>query len=85
MGIGQQIEARLETALSPTRLAVVDDSEAHRGHGGYREGGETHFRVEIASDVLLPLSRIERHRTIHQAIGKDLVSQIHALEIVIDA
>jgi BolA protein len=85
MGIAQEIETRLESALQPERLIVTDDSEAHRGHGGWREGGETHFRIDIAADVLLPMSRIARHRAIHDALGKDLVSRIHALEIHIAA
>lgn len=85
MGIADEITARLESALQPTRLAVIDDSESHRGHGGWRDGGETHFRVEIASDTLAPMSRIARHRAVHAAIGPELVGRIHALEIKIDA
>ncbi|PWR01748.1 BolA family transcriptional regulator [Meridianimarinicoccus roseus] len=85
MAIADEITRRLESAFRPTRLVVTDDSEAHRGHGGWREGGETHFRVEIAADALGPLSRVERHRAIHQAIGPELVAQIHALEIRIEA
>lgn len=85
MGIVQEIESRLASALKPERLIVTDDSEAHRGHGGWREGGETHFRIDIAADTLRPLSRIERHRAIHDALGKDLIGRIHALEIHIAA
>jgi len=83
MGIAQEIESRLESALKPDRLAVIDDSEAHRGHAGWREGGETHFRIEIAAPALRPLSRVARHRAVHDALGKDLVARIHALEICI--
>lgn len=85
MGIAQEIESRLESALKPERLVVTDDSEAHRGHAGWREGGETHFRIEIAAAALEPLSRLARHRAIHDALGKDLVARIHALEIQIAA
>jgi BolA protein len=85
MGIAQEIESRLVSALKPERLVVTDDSEAHRGHSGWREGGETHFRIDIAADTLRPLSRIARHRAIHDALGKDLVARIHALEIHVTA
>lgn len=85
MGIAQEIESRLESGLRPERLIVTDDSEAHRGHSGWREGGETHFRVEIAAEALRPLSRLARHRAVHDALGKDLVARIHALEIHIAA
>jgi len=85
MGIAQEIESRLESALAPERLVVTDDSEAHRGHGGWRAGGETHFRIDISADALRPLSRVARHRAVHDALGKDLVARIHALEIHIAA
>jgi BolA protein len=85
MGIADEITARLDSAFQPTRLAVIDDSEQHRGHGGWQEGGETHFRVEIASAALGPMTRVARHRAIHAAIGPELVGRIHALEIKIDA
>lgn len=85
MAIAHEITTRLESEFQPERLKVTDDSESHRGHGGWKEGGETHFRVEIAADGLRPLSRMERHRAIHRAIGPELIARIHALEIVIDA
>jgi len=40
MSVTQEIKARLEQAFAPRALEVVDDSESHRGHGGYQEGGD---------------------------------------------
>lgn len=85
MSIAQEIESRLDAAFRPERLVVTDDSEAHRGHGGWREGGETHFRIEIDAPALRPMTRLARHRAIHDALGKPLVARIHALEIHIAA
>ncbi len=84
MGVADEIHARLEEAFRPRRLEVRDDSERHRGHGGWREGGETHFHVAIAADRFTGLSRIERHRAVHGALGADLVGRIHALELKIE-
>ena len=36
-------------ALAPSVLEVIDESESHRGHAGYRDGGESHFRIRMAS------------------------------------
>ena len=36
---------RLNSALSPTRIELIDDSEQHRGHGGYNPAGESHFTL----------------------------------------
>ncbi|WP_071674706.1 BolA family protein [Nioella nitratireducens] len=83
MSRAEKIRTRLETALSPRRLQVIDESESHRGHAGYQDGGESHFRVVIAADGLDEMSRIARHRAVHDAIGKDLLSEIHALALVV--
>ncbi|MFP7673512.1 BolA family protein [Marivita sp. S0852] len=77
----EQIEARLREALSPRALTVRDDSEAHRGHAGFQEGGESHYHVIIRSDAFAGQSRIARHRMVHQALGPDLVTAIHALSL----
>jgi len=81
MTVSQEIHDRLQAAFAPQALEVVDDSESHRGHGGWREGGQTHFRVRIAAAAFGPMSRIERHRAIHGALGAELVGRIHALEL----
>ena len=79
----EKIRDRLEAAFAPRRLEVVDDSESHRGHAGFREEGESHFDVVIESEAFRGLSRIARHRAVHAALGKDLVSEIHALALTI--
>ncbi len=80
----ERIETRLREAFSPTHLEVRDDSERHRGHAGYQEGGESHFHVVIRSAVFEGQSRIARHRAVHEALGKELVSEIHALSLDLD-
>jgi hypothetical protein len=48
----EKIRVKLEEAFSPRVLEVIDDSESHRGHSGYREGGESHFNVVIEAEKL---------------------------------
>ena len=79
----EKIRVALETAFAPRLLEVIDDSESHRGHGGYREGGESHYNVVIESDKFEGLSRIARHRAVHDALGKELVADIHALSLTL--
>ncbi|HKK97441.1 MAG TPA: BolA family protein [Marivita sp.] len=77
----EQIETRLREALAPRELTVQDDSESHRGHAGFQEGGESHFHVIIRSEAFVGQSRIARHRMVHKALGPDLVAAIHALSM----
>ena len=74
----------MQTAFDPRELEVVDDSESHRGHGGYREGGETHYNLRIRSAAFKGQSRIARHRAVHAALGPDLIGRIHALALDLD-
>lgn len=72
---------KLTDAFSPERLEVIDESEKHRGHAGWRDGGETHFRVVMHASALAPLSRIERSRAVHAALAEELAGRVHALAL----
>lgn len=81
MAVTDEIRDRLQQAFGPEVLEVIDESEKHRGHGGWREGGETHFLVRMRAAALGPMTRIARHRAVHGALGPDLVGRIHALAL----
>ena len=84
MSKSEEIESKLRDALAPRELDVVDDSESHRGHAGFQEGGETHFNVRIRSDAFKGMDRLARHRAVHSALGPDLLARIHALALDLD-
>jgi BolA protein len=73
--------ARLSSALSPTLVELVDDSEQHRGHGGYNPAGESHFSLRIESPAFAGKSRVERQRMIYAALGDLMDARVHALSI----
>jgi len=83
MAVEDEIRDRLSAAFQPTTLVVEDESERHRGHAGYQEGGESHFRVEISAPAFAEMSRVARHRAVHEALGPDIVGRIHALALKI--
>lgn len=81
MAIAEQMRECLTRAFRPSRIEVIDDSEKHRGHAGYRgEGGESHFTIVLRADELASMSRLERHRAVHCALG-DLATRVHALAL----
>jgi BolA protein len=80
--MAERITKKLEDALTPQRLRVIDESHQHQGHGGWREGGETHFRVDIVSAAFVGKSRLERHRLVNAALVQELAERVHALAIV---
>ena len=80
MSVAETIRARL-AALEPQALELVDESEMHRGHAGYREGGGTHWRLSIVSSRFAGQPTVARHRMIYQALGELMQHPIHALAI----
>lgn len=75
----QDIEAALRQALAPLRLEVDDDSAAHAGHVGAREG--RHFSVRLVSARFNGLSRVARHRLVYDSLRSLMPLGIHALAI----
>lgn len=93
MSIQQRIEAKLEQAFSPERMAVINESHLHAGHHHVESGhhaefdgeGETHFRVRIVAARFSGMSRVERHRTINSLLADELRNGVHALAIEANA
>ncbi len=75
------IEQTLYECFQPTFLEVVDESELHRGHVGFKEGIQTHFKVVISAKIFEKMSRVSRERAIHKALGSNIMQNIHALSI----
>lgn len=83
MSLSEEMRGKLEAAFQPTKLEITDESERHRGHAGYQEGGESHWRIAIEAPAFAEMSRIERHRAVHTALGPEIVGRIHALALKI--
>lgn len=79
--IADRIRSKLESALSPMRLDIQDDSAKHSGHSGAREGGESHFSVLIVSDAFDGLNRVARQRRVNAILAEELAGPVHALSI----
>ncbi|WP_153771404.1 BolA family protein [Labrenzia sp. CE80] len=85
MSMKETIIDKLSQAFAPVSLDVIDESDKHKGHGGWREGGETHFRVRIVSEAFSGMSRVNRHRAINEQLADELAASVHALAIEVRA
>jgi BolA protein len=79
--VATEILQRLHSALSPTAIELIDDSEAHRGHGGHNPAGESHFSLIIESPAFAGKSRVERQRLVYAALGDLMRERVHAFSI----
>jgi BolA protein len=85
MSVRDTIEQKLSQKFAPSHLEVIDESARHKGHAGWREGGDTHFRVRIASPQFAGKTRLAQHRAVMEALESELKGGVHALAIeVID-
>ena len=74
------LAARIEAALAPTHLEIIDDSHLHAGHAGAADG-RGHFTVIVTSARFAGLRTLQRHRLVYDAVGDLMVTDVHALSI----
>jgi len=80
VSIEAEIRARL-AGLEPELLELVDESDKHKGHAGWRPGGGTHWRLRIVSGRFAGKTTLARHRMVYESLGELMQHPIHALAI----
>ncbi len=93
--IEAKIRQKIEDALQPTFLEIVNDSKGHSSHGGVREffekmgegydgPAESHFSLRIISNKFDGVSRLNRQRMVLDLLS-DEMKVVHALAMKLDA
>ncbi len=77
MSIQQTIERKLQEALAPEDLEVVNESHRHN----VPPGSESHFRVTIVATEFESTGLVARHRRIHRVLADELAGPVHALAL----
>ncbi|HJO02755.1 MAG TPA: BolA family protein [Acidobacteriota bacterium] len=77
MQLQTRIESKLQDALHPDRLEVVNESGMHN----VAPGSETHFRVFVVSAAFTGETLVRRHQRIYQLLDAERRDGIHALGI----
>lgn len=75
-----KIEQKLQQALAPENLDIVDESHLHAGHAGAKSGGG-HYAVTLVSQKFSGKTPIQRHRMVYEALNEMMQKEIHALNI----
>ena len=85
MSLAEKMTSKLKIAFEPRMIELIDDSERHRGHGGWREGGETHFHLRMISASFAGQSRVQRQRAVNRVLAEELAGPVHALSMELAA
>lgn len=68
---------KLTDKFQPQELILQNESLTH----GLPASAEKHFKLIIVSEKFAPLTRVARHRAIHDLLSTELKEQVHALSI----
>ncbi|KAF9792486.1 bola-like protein, partial [Thelephora terrestris] len=76
---------KLTRFFQPSGLVITNDSFQHRHHAAMRNNdaanGETHFSVQIVSEVFKGRSTLQRHRMVNTALADEFKCGLHALSL----
>ena len=79
----------VEETLADATCEIIDDSAAHAGHQGVRDGipttEETHLHLIVTSKYLSELPKVTAHRELMRTCQAEFDSGLHALKITIQA
>lgn len=75
--IENKLREKLEHQLRPVHLELLNESPNH----GLPLAAEKHFRIVAVAEIFSRLSRVERHRLVHDAVAEELSTHVHALSV----
>lgn len=84
LSVTEAIETKLRKGLSPQSLKIINQSDQHKHHvamHGVPQTGETHFRIEVVSDMFAGLGLVKRHRVVFELLKEEMDGPVHALSL----
>jgi len=71
----QRVKSLLHGAFPGAEIEVIRDDHEHEKSQG------AHFGLIVTSEEFDGMSRIDRHRAVHDVLGDSIGEEIHAVEI----
>ncbi len=75
-----QIKQKIKNKIKLETINIIDNTEAHRSHSSFQKG-KLHLTLEIKSEYLKKLKRLDAEKILMSIMKEDLNRNIHALEI----
>ena len=77
VNVQKMIEQKIQTALSPSHLDIINESYMHN----VPQGSESHFKLVVVTSEFENLSLVQRHQKVNVILEKELKEDIHALSM----
>ena len=74
------IKKKLSDQINIQNIEIEDKSFLHKNHKGNQEG-KYHLKLNIVSDELKNMNRIESNKKIYKVLEKELKETIHSIQI----
>ena len=76
----KQIEEKIKNKIELEEIKIIDNSDKHKKHASFKKD-QFHLILEIKSNFLNKMKRLEAERLLISLIKKEFENKIHALEI----
>ena len=80
----QRIDKILSKKFNDFLIEIIDNSNLHKGHGGFTGSDETHIKIILIKKDRSPSNRLNIHRIINSLLEAEFKSGLHSLEIKIN-
>ncbi len=77
------VKKKLKSNFVIKNIVIEDKSFLHKNHTGHQEG-KFHLKININSDELKKLNKIESNKKIYKVIDSELKEHIHSIQILIN-
>lgn len=75
MSISQLINDKINQALSPSHIQVINESHNHH----VPPNSETHFKLVVVSQAFEGKRLLARHRMVNETLSEEFANGLHAL------
>ncbi len=75
-----QIEEKIKNKIKVEDIKIINNTESHKKHKSFQKG-KLHLILEIKSDYLSKLRRLEAEKVLMKTLKEEFNKKIHALEI----
>ena len=80
----QRIDKILSKKFDNYLLEIIDNSNLHNGHNGFKGNNETHIKIILTKKDRTSSNRLNIHRIINTLLEEEFKNGLHSLEIKIN-
>ena len=78
--LSKKIENKLLEDASIKDVKIIDNTYKHLKHNSHQKG-KFHIKLEINSEILKKMNRIQSNKVIYKILSEELKTDIHSLQI----